>query len=57
MSVMDNFRAAYVILEQDVSRSLHTQVGDAARLGEQRDRALRFLANAEQVGESASQWK
>ena len=48
-SVLDNFRAAYYVLEERVIRALQTQLGDAARLGEQRTHALSLLQTAEQV--------
>lgn len=49
MSQLTNFRLAYQVLTQDVTRAIHTQVGDEYRLSEQRNRALRFLEAAEQV--------
>ena len=45
----DNIRSAYHLLEQDVVRALRTQLGDAARLGEQRTHALSLLQAAEPV--------
>lgn len=46
---LNNFRVAYQVLDDRVRGALHTQLGDAARLGEQRDQALGFLQAAEQV--------
>lgn len=49
LSPVDNIRVAYHALEADVRRALLTQVGDAARLGDTRSRALALLQSAEQV--------
>ena len=49
MSLLDNFCAAYEILEHNVSRALLTQVGDIPRLQEQRRQTLIFLQSVEQV--------
>ena len=46
---LDNFRAAYVTLEERVHRALRTQVGDAQRLSDIRAQALTFMQSAEEV--------
>ena len=50
----ENIRAAYHNLHRTAIRSLLTQVGDAARLGEVRGQAVAFLQAAEQVCNSIS---
>ena len=46
---LDNFRAAYVTLNDRVIRALRTQLGDAARLGDQRSEALLLLQRANEA--------
>jgi len=46
---LKNIRAAYLVLLDCVHLALRTQVGDVARLSQQRDEALRLLEAAEQV--------
>ena len=49
LNATDNIRSAYRVLEDRVVRALHTQVGDAARLQEQRTQALSLLEAVEPV--------
>lgn len=46
---LDNFRAAYAVLENRVQLSLRIQLGDLHRLQTQRDEVLHFQQSAEQV--------
>lgn len=41
---LESIRYAYQELQRSVIRALRTQVGDAARLNEQRDNVIRVLA-------------
>ena len=50
MSLVEHhIRLAYLELGDGVSRALHTQVGDAARLNEHKRRCLQFLQDIQQV--------
>lgn len=46
---LKNIRAAYLVLLDPVHLALRTQLGDVARLSQQRDEALHLLEAAEQV--------
>lgn len=49
VNVVDNIRVAYHQLHRSVIRAIQTQVGDAARLAEQRQMAMRLFQTAEPV--------
>ena len=46
---VDNIRAAYNVLERNVVRAVRVQIGDRARLQDQKDSALSLLQAAELV--------
>jgi hypothetical protein len=46
---LDNFRAAYAVLENRVQLALRVQLGDQQRLEAQKNEVLHFLQAAEQV--------
>lgn len=47
--VLRNISVAFQELGTSVTRALHTQIGDAARLNEEKRRCLQFLADIRQV--------
>lgn len=47
---VSNIFQAFELLKSDVLRACRTQIGDAARLGEQRDACDRLFATVTQVG-------
>lgn len=47
--VLGNISVAFQELGTSVTRALHTQIGDAARLNEEKRRCLQFLADIRQV--------
>lgn len=49
VQVLENFRAAYAVLEGRVQRALQIHLGDTTRLHEQRNQVLQFLQSAEHV--------
>lgn len=49
LTVLQNLRLAYHEIERNVTRALHTQVGDSTQLGNVRRTVLRFLETAETV--------
>lgn len=46
---LENFRAAYFVLQERVQVALRIQIGDLARLNHQRDEVLSFAQSAQQV--------
>lgn len=47
--LVQNIHTAFEELGVQVSRTLRTQLGDAARLNEQKRRCLQFLTHVQQV--------
>ncbi|KAH9831803.1 uncharacterized protein C8Q71DRAFT_714853, partial [Rhodofomes roseus] len=48
-TLVHNIRSAYYVLCDRVTTAVHTQLGDAARLAQQREEVLRLMAEAEPV--------
>jgi hypothetical protein len=50
-SIVDNFRASHEVLKEEVTRVLHTQIGDAQRLWSKITEATQLRLAAALVGE------